>query len=210
MRPERKEGQLETQKESTKERVFRVAMELFAQNGFHATGVEEISEKAKIGRGGLYYHIGKKERILFEIYEKHFLKLLDEGGNIMKRPGIRAEEKLRLLSLDLLENICAYRAGWVVFNREVHSLTGEYRERILTLRDSYERLWLDVLREGMRRGEFRQLDEMVVKAMLGCHNHAVIWIDPEGRLSPKEISELFCEVMLAGVLSKSPDSGGRP
>ena len=50
-------------KKDQKERIRSKAAHLFARNGYHGTGVQEISEAVGLGRGALYHHIGSKEAL---------------------------------------------------------------------------------------------------------------------------------------------------
>jgi len=53
------------QTQATKERLERVARELFGQHGFAGLGMEEVVAKAGVTRGALYHHYESKEG-LFE------------------------------------------------------------------------------------------------------------------------------------------------
>jgi AcrR family transcriptional regulator len=54
-----------------KAEVRRIAAELFARQGYHATTVAEIGAAAGLGKGALYHHIGSKQQLLFAISSEH-------------------------------------------------------------------------------------------------------------------------------------------
>jgi len=54
---------------STKERIFSVAIDLFAQKGFDAVSLREIAEAAGIRKATLYYYYTTKDDILEKIFE---------------------------------------------------------------------------------------------------------------------------------------------
>ena len=56
----------------------------------------------------------------------------------------------------------------------------------------------DILRE---RGEFVEPDPVVVKGLLGMHNYSYLWLREGGRLTPEEVGDRFCDVILAGLES---------
>ena len=44
---------------------------------------------------------------------------------------------------------------------------------------------------------------MVTKGILGMHNYSYVWIDPDGRLAPEDIADIFCDLLLRGLLTDS-------
>lgn len=59
----------------TKRKIFETAMKLFAEKGYEATSVEEITATVGVAKGTLYYHFSSKE----EIYNF----LIDEGMKLL-------------------------------------------------------------------------------------------------------------------------------
>ncbi len=55
--------------ETTKERIFSVAIDLFAQKGFDAVSLREIAEAAGIRKATLYYYFTSKDQMLENIFE---------------------------------------------------------------------------------------------------------------------------------------------
>ena len=60
----------------TKRKIFETSMKLFADKGYDATSIEEITATVGVAKGTLYYHFSSKE----EIYELiKFLNLLTDN-----------------------------------------------------------------------------------------------------------------------------------
>jgi len=63
------------EKRDTKQKILEAAMALFAQKGYHAVGIREITKTAQVNIAMVNYHFGGKIGILKEIinqaYEKH-------------------------------------------------------------------------------------------------------------------------------------------
>lgn len=55
-----------------KELILQSALELFAENGFHATSISQIAKKAKISKGLIYNYFESKNEILSEIIRVGF------------------------------------------------------------------------------------------------------------------------------------------
>ena len=56
--------------------MLHAARELFAVQGFVATGREEIAERAGVTRGALYHHFGSKGQLLEQIMDDTMDRLI--------------------------------------------------------------------------------------------------------------------------------------
>lgn len=189
-----------------KVRIRRVAARLFAENGYDATGIQELSEAVGLGRGALYHHIGNKQQLLFDIIAASVVDVVERAEALLAEP-LPAEEKVRRLSAMTMATVAENRNEWKVFFRELGSLRGELRGPALSLRRRFEDVWAGVVREGVDSGEFRDIDPIVIKGILGMHNWAHVWLRPSGRLSDQEISEIFCDLFLSGLRPPAAPAG---
>jgi AcrR family transcriptional regulator len=190
---------------SQKERIRREAAQLFARNGYQATGVQALSEAVGLGRGALYHHIGSKEALLEEVCTRPVQDMIEVGEAILADPG-SAEERIRRLCRAQMRTLADNQAEWTLFQRDAMVIGGLVRDRIFAKRARFEAIWRKLLEEGIERGEFRALDPIALKGILGMHNYAYLWLDPEGRLTPEEIGDTFCDVTLRGIRALDPDA----
>ena len=68
-------------KEAKKEKIIEKSMELFKENGYHATKVETITKALGISKGNFYTYFNSKEEVLYEILDimkEHRISLLNE------------------------------------------------------------------------------------------------------------------------------------
>ncbi len=100
-----------------------------------------------------------------------------------------------MMTVNVADNI----AEWKVFFREVDALKGPLLASARAWRQRFEDVWTAVIAQGVANGEFRDLDPIVVKGILGMHNYANVWLRPGGRLRPQEISAVFCDLLLTGL-----------
>ena len=56
--------------EGTKERILRIALELFAQNGYLGTSMNDIAGQLGFTKAALYKHYASKQEILDTIVER--------------------------------------------------------------------------------------------------------------------------------------------
>ncbi len=59
----------------TRARIQRVALELFAEQGYERTSLREIAERLGVTKAALYYHFKSKEDIVRSFTEDHFGRL---------------------------------------------------------------------------------------------------------------------------------------
>lgn len=183
-----------------RERLLETAARLFAEKGYHGTGVADISRAVDLGRGALYHHMGSKEDLLVEISVRHVREMVEVGEKILAGDNT-PPEKLRALSRRLMRTISENLAEVTVFFHEVNNLTGAARDEVLERRARFEAIWQQVLDDGVEQGYFRVGGPLVTKGLLGMHNYSYVWIDPSGRLSPEDIADLFCDLVLRGLLT---------
>ncbi|MBO2445885.1 TetR/AcrR family transcriptional regulator [Actinomadura barringtoniae] len=54
----------------TREQIRRVALELFAEQGYEKTSLREIAERLDVTKAALYYHFKSKEAIVTSLFEE--------------------------------------------------------------------------------------------------------------------------------------------
>ena len=59
----------------TREQILEAAVALFAEKGFDAAGIRELSERAGVPKSLLYYHFKNKEAILHDLIGSFFVEM---------------------------------------------------------------------------------------------------------------------------------------
>lgn len=188
--------------ESTRDRILRVAAEVFAKNGFHGTGVAELGEAAGLQRGALYYHIKSKEDLLFDLSKRHVEEAL-ERGRVVVESDLPPEEKFRELAREHLDAITSRQAEVTVVLREMHALTGRRAHALTSLRAEYEDLFTQVLQEGATNGVFVEPDILTTHAILGMYNSTYTWFSHTSELSARDLADRLSAVVLNGILREA-------
>ena len=170
--------------EGSRDRILSVAVELFAEKGFHGAGVAEIGDRAGLGRGALYHHIQNKDELLFEVLSICVDDELLESAAAVLASDVSTEKKIRQLSSDLLNDLAEHRSAWTVYFHDADKLSPDYHRQIQARRDRYEKIWADVLMAGDESKELAKFHPVVVKGILGMHNYSYMWIRPGGGRSP--------------------------
>jgi AcrR family transcriptional regulator len=109
MSPRTKE-QFEEIRSKSREKIEKIALELFALNGYHATSVSQIAKKAGISKGLLYNYYENKEQLLNSVVMKVFeeiMKIVQMSENL---PAEKQIEQMIIQTINhLKENITFWR-----------------------------------------------------------------------------------------------------
>jgi TetR/AcrR family transcriptional regulator, cholesterol catabolism regulator len=179
------------------ERVVQVAAELFAERGFAATSMSDLSEATGLAAGGLYHYIGSKKQLLFRICDELMEPLLAEARTIVEADE-PAVTQLRQLLRAWLEHIARHRHHMMVFQQERHLIEHDPQWRTVRRRRKDFELILDgVLERCEREGALSFADRaLTLRALLGMVNHTSTWLRPRGRLSPEQIADGYSDLLL--------------
>ena len=86
----------------TRAQAQKVALELFAEQGYEKTSLREIAERLDVTKAALYYHFKSKEdivRSLVEDYVAELDQLIDWAKNQPQSPETRSEIVTRYLDI---------------------------------------------------------------------------------------------------------------
>ena len=190
------------------EEIIAAAAKVFQTKGYHAATVQDIADAVGILKGSLYHHVKSKEDLLYLIVKEPIARMYERMAEIAAS-DLPAAEKLRRAILAHLEAFDRHYPHLFVYLHEREEMKRRFREQFKLSPKQYERCWQQILREGVKSGEFRpDLDVPVVSyGLLGMLNWLYKWYDPNGRLGPREIAAQFSSMALAGL---STGRGGRP
>ncbi|OJU85514.1 MAG: hypothetical protein BGO11_00655 [Solirubrobacterales bacterium 70-9] len=184
--------------EKTQQRILRIGTELFARNGYHGTGITELSQAVGLGRGALYHHIDSKEDLLYEISMSLLRRMIAEAEEIVaENPDARA--RLEALARALVREHATRKDAWALVITETRALTPEHRQSVVAARDRYEQIWAEVLDAGAAEGWMKPVDELERRAILGMLNSTARWVSADGALTPEQVADRHIEMLLEGL-----------
>ena len=183
---------------STRERILRAAAEAFADKGFYGTGMAEIGELAQIQRGALYYHIGSKEELLYDLCRQHVDTAL-ANGRVAVSTSDDARDQFRALALAHLQTLMDRRPFVVIAEREMGALTGEWAIELNKLRREYQDLFATVMALGVDQGHFSTAEPLEVMGVIGLLNYTYVWLRPSGPIPVEEVARRLCDLLMNGM-----------
>lgn len=160
--------------------IIEAAARVFAEKGYHGATTQDIADVLGIRQASLYYYFPSKEGALELVCLKGVEGFFDAAKAIAKGPGAPGERLGKLIKSHL--SPLRDRSDFVrVFLNERQHLPTESRRRIGKWSRGLERVFEDVLKEGVRTGEFRSdLDtRLATLAILGMANAVSNWFRKE-------------------------------
>jgi AcrR family transcriptional regulator len=137
----------------TRERLFRSALELFAQKGFAETTVEDITESADVGKGTFFNYFPSKDHILLAFGEMQLSKL-ESAIELARSSGEPMPEFLRSLGVRMTQeptrNPAIVRALL-----QAYLSTTPVRAAMMDLQRRVHALHTQMIQLGQERGEIR-------------------------------------------------------
>jgi AcrR family transcriptional regulator len=170
-----------------KKRILEEAAHLFFQHGYEGTTLDAIAQQLQVTKPYLYSYFQNKGEILFDICKagiQHSLEALDEALALDGSPTSRlkvAVERVARIVIDQREYVAVYQ-------REEKNLGFDESKLIKAMRKQFDRRISNLLREGMKRGEFVVDDPSVAATTIGgVLSWLPTWYRPEGSLSSSEV-----------------------
>ena len=91
----------------TKRKIFETSMKLFAEKGYEATSIEEITATVGVAKGTLYYHFSSKEEI-FNFLVEEGIKLLQNSIDIKTAKRNNYIDKIKAIVLIQIKIVVKY------------------------------------------------------------------------------------------------------
>jgi AcrR family transcriptional regulator len=179
--------------------IIEAAARVFAERGFHGATTQDIADVLGIRQASLYYYFSSKEAALELVCLKGVEGFFEAARAIAAGPGT-SRERLGLLINSHLSPLID-RADFVkVFLNERQHLPTESRRRIGRWSRGLERIFEEVIKEGIAKGEFRVgLDARIATlAILGMCNAVSSWQRKENA-EVAHISAEFVRFVIDGV-----------
>ncbi|MGI5483224.1 TetR/AcrR family transcriptional regulator [Streptomyces lavendofoliae] len=145
-----------SRRQATRTKLYEAAVTLIAEQGFSATTVDEIAERAGVAKGTVYYNFKSKTE-LFEELLRHGVRLLTESlraaaEETAARGGTRVEALDAMIRAGLVF-IDRYPAFTQLYVAELWRTNRAWQSTLLVVRQEAVAVVETVLREGVAGGE---------------------------------------------------------
>ena len=159
--------------------------------------------------GSLYYHFDTKEDIVAEVLDLGIQHVLDavESAVADLPDDAGSRRKIETAVAAHLEALLAHGDYTSANIRIFGQVPADVRKRNVTVRNAYEKFWLDLFEGAQDDGTIRKTvnTSVLTLFLLGALNSPVEWYRP-GRLPIAELARLLADYMLNGTACR--ETGG--
>lgn len=212
---ERRKPRWRRRKEARPEEIASAALELFVEQGFAATRMEDVARRAGVTKGTVYLYFDSKEALLRQVVHQSVVPLLEyaeeqleacEGGSrrLFAEMTRGWWHQMREASIAGIPKLIMAEAG------NFPELARFYVEEVL---ERGRAIYARILERGIERGEFRPVDvgHALRAAMAPIHyasvyTHSLLPYDDDG-FDVEGYIETHIEVFLRGLEPDAAASG---
>ena len=138
----------------TKRKIFEASMKLFAEKGYDATSIEEITATVGVAKGTLYYHFSSKEEI-FNFLVEEGMKLLNNSVDLKIDKLPNYIDKLKAIVLIQIKIVVKYENLITILLNQFWGSEARNqmcKEHIFTYIEKIEK----IVKAGIEKGEIKQ------------------------------------------------------
>jgi AcrR family transcriptional regulator len=184
--------------------IIAAAARVFKEKGYHAATTRDIAAAVGIQQASLYYYISSKEELLYLVVREPIMRLYAEVEAIVK-----ADWPARVkVERGIQAHLAAFDESYphmFVFLQELDNVLQALQDKVRELPKRYQRLWEELLRQGMARGELRADLHVTTTAfmILGMCNWMFRWYHQGGSLDTAALAKQYASAILDGLATRT-------
>lgn len=184
-----------------REEIVAAAASVIAERGIKGATVRDIGEAAGILSGSLYYHFESKEQIVLELLMPSVNAQFERSQEIRGR-GMPPTETLAALIESAVREISTHPNESVILRNEART----FRDTpalapVAAVRAATLTLWVSVVKDGIKSGEFRKDVEpdVVVRAIFDGLFGSSRWFIGDATRKPAKVAAALVSFYLGGL-----------
>lgn len=193
--------------DTQREQILVRAAELFAQQGYTATTMNQVATACGVSKPSLYHYVRDKYQLLFEIADDHISRLkalvTEESP-----PALSPEARVRHLIERFLEAYADAQAAHRVLTEDVKFLEPADRKRVLDGEREVVAAFADAI--ALARPELRavDLDKPLTMLLFGMMNWMFTWLRPRGAYTHAQMAPVVADLFFGGLHAVRLDAAG--
>jgi len=181
------------------EKILLAAAKLFRKKSFLGTTIEDVASRLKINKAMIFYYFDSKTNLLYEIMSKAIDERIEKAELIVSK-NTSPVGKIEALVKGHVKAVTDTTSLTGVSQFELKNLPPKLIQKYIAKRDTYELIYVDILREAADLGYIRKSDPaMTARFILGELNSLATWFKPTGPLSSEEVGEQVWEFIVSAI-----------
>jgi AcrR family transcriptional regulator len=181
--------------------IMAAARAVFDEKGYAAASVAEIAGRAGVVEGSVYRYFEHKRALLIAVVERWYGDLLSDFDEHL-RVITGTWNRLRYLVWKHLSTIEKQPMLVRLVFEELRSGPDYRRTAVFEVNRRYTRRTIDILKEGIARGEIRRdVPLRIARDMIfgGVEHHTWAFVRGEGTFSPVATADAIVDVLRRGI-----------
>ncbi|HWQ37672.1 MAG TPA: TetR/AcrR family transcriptional regulator [Burkholderiales bacterium] len=194
-------------KEARPAELLAAALDLFVERGYAATRLDDVAARAGVSKGTLYLYFSSKEELFKAVIRSGIVPLIERGERQLEEHKGRASDLLRQIMFGWWASVGDTKLGGIpklMFSecRNFPEIGKFYYDEVITR--SF-RLVQGVLEQGIRSGEFREVDaNYATRLLLAPMVYLLLWrhsfdICDSKHIDPERYLELHLDMTINGL-----------
>jgi AcrR family transcriptional regulator len=186
----------------TRARILDVAVQCFAQNGYNATGIAEICQRAGVSKGAFYYHFEGKQAVFLELLGiwmvelERSLEAMGKGAETVPEKLSRMARMMGVIFEQEAVQAPMFLQFWTQASRDV-----SVRQVALSPYRSYQAYFARLIQQGIDEGSLEPIDpasgaQVIISLASGLLLQGLL--DPDGA-DWGTISQDSIQILLKGL-----------
>ena len=182
-----------------KEKIINCAALLFAKYGYNATSIKSIAESCKVSKSLIYHYYFSKEDMLYDIAQSHINKLISIIDDCYRLKFENNQLKLKKIISQFMIEYKTSKNRHKILIQDIEFLKPSRQKKIKSLQMKVVRSVAEILKKINP-----QIDEVkdlipVTMGLFGMINWTFTWINPSGKMTYKDVSDLFTNIFINGL-----------
>lgn len=184
--------------------IIEAAVEVIAENGYHASQVSKIAKKANVADGTIYLYFKNKEDILISVFKEKMGHFIEEIGNSTNEQKTASDKLLALIQMHYKQlSESPYLA--IVTQLELRQSKPELRYEINNVFKSYLNVIDAIVQQGIEEKQIREdVNPQLIRQMIfGTLDETVTtWVMKSQRYSLIDQAEEIHRLLTNGLFCK--------
>ena len=182
-----------------KEKIINCAALFFAKYGYNATSIKSIAESCKVSKSLIYHYYFSKEDMLYDIAQSHINKLISIIDDCSRLKFETNQLKLKKIISQFMIEYKTSKNRHKILIQDIEFLKPSRQKKIKSLQMKVVRSVGEILKKINP-----QIDEVkdlmpVTMGLFGMINWTFTWINPSGKMTYKDVSDLFTNIFINGL-----------